>query len=73
MPELPEVETFARYFARHALHQRIARVDVRDERILADVRKETFVRRLKGRTFTRVRRHGKHLFAEASGGGGGGG
>lgn len=63
MPELPEVETYTRYFAKHALHQRIARVDVRDERILADIRKETFVRKLKGRMFTEVRRHGKHLFA----------
>lgn len=66
MPELPEVETYARYFAKHALHQRIARVDVRDERILADIRKEVFVRRLRGREFTEVRRHGKHLFARAT-------
>jgi len=65
MPELPEVETYARYFAKHALHQRIARVDVRDERILTDIRKETFARKLKGREFTSVRRHGKHLFADA--------
>ncbi len=65
MPELPEVETYARYFARHALNQRIARVDVRDERILTDIRKETFARKLKGRAFTSVRRHGKHLFADA--------
>lgn len=65
MPELPEVETYARYFARHALGQRIARVDVRDERILADIRKETFAKKLKGREFTSVRRHGKHLFADA--------
>lgn len=65
MPELPEVETFARYFASHALHQRIARVEVRDERILGEIRKETFVRKLKGRAFTAVRRHGKHLFADA--------
>jgi formamidopyrimidine-DNA glycosylase len=63
MPELPEVETYARYFARHALHQRIAAVDVRDERILGEIRKNTFVRRLKGKEFTSVRRHGKHLFA----------
>jgi len=67
MPELPEVEMYARYFARHALHQRILRVDVRDERILADIRKETFARKLKGRSFERVRRHGKHLFADAGG------
>ncbi|HEX2832430.1 MAG TPA: DNA-formamidopyrimidine glycosylase family protein [Thermoanaerobaculia bacterium] len=65
MPELPEVETYARYFARHALGQRIARVDVRDERILADIRKETFAKKLKGHAFTSVRRHGKHLFADA--------
>ncbi|MEO8378999.1 MAG: DNA-formamidopyrimidine glycosylase family protein [Acidobacteriota bacterium] len=65
MPELPEVQTFARYFARHALQQRIARVEVRDERILGEIRKETFVRKLKGKAFTTVRRHGKHLFAEA--------
>jgi formamidopyrimidine-DNA glycosylase len=64
MPELPEVETYARYFARHALHQRIARVDVLDERILDEIRRETFVRKLKGKKFERVRRHGKHLFAK---------
>ena len=66
MPELPEVETYTRYFARHALGQPIARVEVRDERILGEIRKEAFARRLKGRAFTSVRRHGKHLFAEAS-------
>ncbi len=65
MPELPEVETYARYFAKHALHQRVKSVRVLDERILADIRKETFVRKLRGRTFTEVRRHGKHLFANA--------
>lgn len=67
MPELPEVEIFTRYFARHALHQRIERVHVRDERILADIRKETFARKLKGHSFTSVQRHGKHLFADAGG------
>jgi len=65
MPELPEVETYARYFAQHALHQRIARVRVLDERILGAIRKTKFVERLKGRTFTRVSRHGKHFFADA--------
>lgn len=67
MPELPEVELYARYFARHALKQRIARVRVLDERILGAVRKEAFTRALRGRTFTRVRRHGKHFFADAGG------
>lgn len=65
MPELPEVETYRRYFAKHALHQRIARVEVRDERILGEIRKETFAKKLRGREFKSARRHGKHLFADA--------
>jgi formamidopyrimidine-DNA glycosylase len=67
VPELPEVEIYARYFARHALRQRIARVRVLDERILGAVRKEAFSRALRGHAFTAVRRHGKHLFADAGG------
>jgi formamidopyrimidine-DNA glycosylase len=61
VPELPEVEMYARYFARHALDQPIAAVRVLDSRILA-------VRSLKplvGRSFRRVHRHGKHMFADA--------
>jgi formamidopyrimidine-DNA glycosylase len=65
MPELPEVETYTRYFAAHALHQRIARVRVLDERILGAIRKAAFAQRLQGASFTRVQRHGKNLFAEA--------
>lgn len=65
MPELPEVETYGRYFARHALAQKIERVEVRDERILGTTRKDAFMRRLKGRSFETVRRHGKHLFVAA--------
>jgi formamidopyrimidine-DNA glycosylase len=65
MPELPEVEIYARYFAANALHQTIERVRVLDERILGDVRKEKFVKALRGHSFSAVRRHGKHLFAKA--------
>ncbi len=67
MPELPEVEIYARYFAEHGLGQPIRRVRVRDERILGDIRKEKFAAALRGRTFCGVRRHGKHLFADANG------
>jgi len=67
MPELPEVETYTRYFARHALEQKIARVDVRDERILGEIRKDAFVKKLRGSAFKSARRHGKHLFAEVGG------
>lgn len=64
MPELPEVEIYKRYFARHALRQTIARVDVREERVLGDIRPDKLRRALRGRSFTRVARHGKHLFAD---------
>lgn len=64
MPELPEVEIYGRYFAKHALHQQIIAVDVRDERVLGEVRKDRLARELKGRAFSAVRRHGKHLFAQ---------
>jgi len=66
VPELPEVETYRRYFERHALEQPIAKVEVRDERILGAIRKEAFVRKLRGKRFTATRRHGKHLFAQAA-------
>lgn len=64
MPELPEVEAYTRYFAKHALNQSITRVDVRDHRILG-TRTDRFVRALRGTSFERVHRHGKHLFADA--------
>jgi formamidopyrimidine-DNA glycosylase len=64
MPELPEVELYCRYFAAHALHQRVAAVRVLDERILG-VRTAVLRRAVVGREFTHVRRHGKHLFAGA--------
>jgi formamidopyrimidine-DNA glycosylase len=64
MPELPEVESYARYFAKHALRQRIAGVRVLDGRIL-DTPKAKLTRTLTDRAFTKVRRHGKHFFAAA--------
>lgn len=64
MPELPEVEIYSRYFAAHALDQKIRRIDVRDPRILG-VREDALERVLRGRTFRGVHRHGKHLFADA--------
>src|SRR5436305_5570353 len=66
MPELPEVELYCRYFAKHSLHLRVAAVRVLDERILA-VRTPLLKRAVVGHEFSEVRRHGKHLFANADG------
>lgn len=63
MPELPEVEIYRRYFDRHALHQPIVGVRVKDARILGGTRAPALRRALNGQTFFSTRRHGKHLFA----------
>ena len=67
MPELPEVETFKRYFDATSLHQRIADVDVLSAYLLKSVSARELGRRLKGRRFESTRRHGKHLFARTDG------
>jgi formamidopyrimidine-DNA glycosylase len=65
MPELPDVETFKRYFDASSLHQRIGHVDVRDAYILKGISARELARGLKGRRFKSTRRHGKHLFVRA--------
>ncbi|HEX9500640.1 MAG TPA: DNA-formamidopyrimidine glycosylase family protein, partial [Thermoanaerobaculia bacterium] len=52
-----------RYFARYALGQPVTRIRVLDARILGC----RSLRPLVGRSFLRVHRHGKHLFADAEG------
>jgi formamidopyrimidine-DNA glycosylase len=65
MPELPDVETFKRYFDATSLRQRIDDVDVRSAYVLKGVSARELVRRLKGRRFESTGRHGKHLFVRA--------
>jgi formamidopyrimidine-DNA glycosylase len=67
MPELPDVENYRRYLARHALKQRIADVHVGDKRALR-VPAAELRRNLKGHTLKRTRRHGKHLLVAVDGG-----
>src|SRR4051812_41477754 len=62
MPELPEVELYCRYFSEHAFGRAVSAVRVLDSRILA-VRETVLRRATAGRSFSDVRRHGKHLFA----------
>ncbi len=67
MPELPEVETYRRYFEATSLRRRIASVDIAEPRILAGIGPAALRRRLSGRRFTAAERHGKHLFARVDG------
>lgn len=68
MPELPEVNTFQRYFDETSLKQRIERVNVYDDKIIRNVSGEEFIDRLTGRTFTGSYRRGKYLFGELDNG-----
>ncbi|MGH9869582.1 MAG: Fpg/Nei family DNA glycosylase [Candidatus Polarisedimenticolia bacterium] len=68
MPELPEVEMYRRFLAKHGLGRRLESLSIGDRRPLRGTPASAF-RPLVGRRFVATRRHGKYLFAEASGAG----
>ena len=84
MPELPEVNTYQKYFDAAAVGQRIAQIDVSDDYIIKQVGEETgnttaatsrpgyfgerFAERLTGQTITGSYRQGKYLFADLDSG-----
>ncbi len=63
MPELPDVEGFRRYLARHAEGHRIVSVQAPDRKLIRNRTASELGRALKGRPFGRPRRHGKWLIA----------
>lgn len=63
MPELPDVEGFRRYLARHAQGHRIKTVDVPDREIIRNRTPRSFREAVRGGRFAAPRRHGKWLFA----------
>jgi formamidopyrimidine-DNA glycosylase len=67
VPELPDVEGFRRYLARHATDQRIVRVDVPDGAIIRNRSPRAFDSALKGHRFAEPWRHGKWLTAPLDG------
>ena len=63
MPELPDVEGFRRYLARHAAGHRIIRVEVPDDKIIRNRAPQALGRALRGKRFAEPDRHGKWLIA----------
>jgi formamidopyrimidine-DNA glycosylase len=61
---------FQAYLDSTALHQRVARVEVRDRRILGEVSARRHARTLRGHCLDSTHRHGKYLFARISEGAG---
>ena len=64
MPELPEVNTFQRYFDETSLHQRILEVHVYDDKIIRNLSGDAFAEKLTRRTFIGSYRRGKYLFGK---------
>ncbi len=68
MPELPEVETFKKYFDRTTLNKRILSIEEVDSFLLEDDQDvQAFTRSLKEKIFTGSGRHGKYLLLELQG------
>lgn len=68
MPELPEVNTFQRYFNESALQQKITQTTVFDDKIIRNKSGSEFERLTRGRTFVDSYRRGKYLFARMDNG-----
>jgi formamidopyrimidine-DNA glycosylase len=64
MPELPDVETFRRYLNSTAVHKKIEKVHVKDERILEETSAQSLGKLLHGRQLEETSRHGKFLFVK---------
>ena len=64
MPELPEVNTFKKYFDKSALDQKIAQTIVYDDKIIRNMDGTGFEAATLGRTFKSSYRRGKYLFAK---------
>ncbi|MBI4261494.1 MAG: Fpg/Nei family DNA glycosylase [Actinobacteria bacterium] len=67
MPELPDVEEYRRFFARHAAGRSVRRVVVPDATIVRNATPRALDRALRGRTFEEPDRHGKWLVAWTDG------
>ena len=63
MPELPEVETYRRYFEETCLFQPIANLFVEDRKLLT-TEYDTLLAVLRGRSFVGTKRVGKNLFVQ---------
>jgi formamidopyrimidine-DNA glycosylase len=64
MPELPDVETFRRYFDATSLHKAIAGVQVKAERVLSGLTPADLQKGLINDQFRSSKRVGKYLFGE---------
>jgi formamidopyrimidine-DNA glycosylase len=63
MPELPDVESFRKYFLSTAMNKKIKNVNIMSTKILGSISSRSLQKYLKGSKFISNKRHGKNLFA----------
>lgn len=68
MPELPEVNTFKKYFEGTSLQQKIVDVSISDDKIIRNISAQEFVNRLTGKSFSASSRRGKYMFGHLDNG-----
>jgi len=62
MPELPEVESFGKYLVKTSLNKEIKKVKIESPQLLQNIDINVFNKKIKGKCFLNVKRHGKYLF-----------
>lgn len=68
MPELPEVETYRRYFKRYAVGKTVQEISITDPKNFPGMTLAHLRRKLVGRRFTAATRKGKYLIARLDSG-----
>ncbi len=68
MPELPEVETIKRELEKEILGKKIVDILINNPRVIKDIKKEDFIKELKGVILKSILRKGKLLIFELSSG-----
>ena len=66
MPELPDVESFTRYFERTSLNQEIEEIEGKTKSLVKGTSFKKFREKLIGEQFVKAHRRGKFLIAEVS-------
>ncbi|MCM8823811.1 MAG: DNA-formamidopyrimidine glycosylase [Candidatus Omnitrophica bacterium] len=66
MPELPEVETIKLQLRENILNKKIVKIEVKDKRVLKQIKPEEFILNVEGKTVNDIFRRGKVLIVKLS-------
>jgi len=64
MPELPEIETIKRDLEKKVRGKKVKEVMIKNGKCLKEITEKEFIKRIKGKVFSQIRRRGKFLIIE---------